>query len=95
MYLQESRMRVILENMKANVEKCSVCQHNKAGSVYSAGLLQPLLALDRVWEDRTMDFIEGLPIMYGHFLTPKHPFSTKEVVALFIRLQRFLGSLTP
>lgn len=86
--------------VKKYVEQCKVCQANKTESVALAGLLQPLPRPDKIWEDLSMDFIEGLPtsqgvdaIMvvvdrlskYAHFVTLKHPFSAKIVVAAFVK----------
>lgn len=81
-------------DVKAYVDKCSICQRNKAAWVSSLGLLQPLPTPYRIWEDINMDFIEGLSkstnydtilivvgrlIKYGYFLPWNTPFTAKEV----------------
>ena len=88
--------------MKSDVKKygesCEVCQINKAESPSPTELLQPLPILERILEDWTMDFIQGLlkakgfdSIMvvvdtlskFGHFVPLKHPFTTKQVTEVF------------
>ena len=90
--------------MKSEVQKyceeCATCQRNKTLALSPAGLLTPLEIPNRIWEDISMDFIEGLPkscgqeiifvvvdrfSKYAHFLGLKHPFDTKMVADLFVK----------
>ncbi|TYK21513.1 Transposon Ty3-G Gag-Pol polyprotein [Cucumis melo var. makuwa] len=48
-------------DIKKYVEQCGICQRNKNEATKPAGVLQPLPIPDRILEDWTMDFIEGLP----------------------------------
>ena len=81
------------------VKGCAVCQKIKAETLAPAGLLQPLPILCEVWDDITLDFIEGLPISQGkdtimvmvdrlsksaHFLTLSHPFTAKTIAEKFV-----------
>ncbi|PKU61934.1 putative mitochondrial protein [Dendrobium catenatum] len=82
------------------VSKCDICQRNKYQACAPSGLLQPLVLPNKIWEEVTMDFIEGLPksdgytvIMvvvdrlskYSHFIPLRHPFSAPTVASTFIR----------
>ena len=61
---QRLAREVYWQGMKAHIHtyvaECSVCQQAKYLSLTSTGLLQALPIPDRVWEDISMDFIEGL-----------------------------------
>lgn len=70
---------------------CETCQKCKGETVASPGLLQPLLIPDKVWQDISLDFIEGLPkaqsksailvvvdrlSKYAHFISLTHPYTS-------------------
>lgn len=91
------------KGMKKDVEnyiqQCFVCQQAKHTHIHLAGLLQPLLIPEEVWQDLSMDFIEGLPKSEGyfvilvvvdrlskftHFLLVKHPYTAASIAKLFL-----------
>lgn len=80
------------------VQECDVCQRNKAENVPSPGLLEPVQVPERVWEDISIDFIEGLSMSFGKsaimvvvdrfskfscFIPPKHPYTAPLVAHVF------------
>lgn len=80
--------------MTQHVLRCTTCQRCKHEQEPYPGLLQPLKIPSQVWEQITMDFIEGMPkfegfdtilvvvdrvTKFGHFIALAHPFTATEV----------------
>lgn len=72
-----------------HVKRCEICQNCKGEHVKSPELLQPLPIPEKVWQDISIDFIEGLQKSHGisvvmvvaerlskyaHFICLKHPY---------------------
>ena len=89
------RESFVLKGMNSEIHKyvaeCDTCQRNKAENISSPRLLNPLHIPNQKWEEISMDFIEGLPILdgkekilvvdrltkYAHFIGVKRTDSTK------------------
>ena len=63
------RERFSWKGLKADVLKyvneCPTCQQNKVEHTHPAGLLHPLPIAIQKWESISMDFITGLPKVFG------------------------------
>lgn len=81
------------------IKRCPTCQRCKYETAAYPGLLQPLPIPERVWEEVSMDFIEGLPksmgqevilvvvdrlSKYAHFVTLSHPYTAVEVAQAYL-----------
>jgi hypothetical protein len=80
------------------VRACATCQRNKTENLHPAGLLQPLEVPAQVWQDSSLDFVEGLPKVHGksviltvvdrfskyaHFIPLSHPYTAILVARAF------------
>jgi hypothetical protein len=87
------------------IKGCAVFQKIKAETMAPTSLLQPLPIPYQVWDDISLDFIEGLPTSQGkdtimvvidmfsksaHFLPLTHPFTAK-TMALWKELSSSTG----
>jgi hypothetical protein len=80
------------------VRACVVCQKNKTELLQPGGFLQPLPVPSAVWQDISLDFVEGLPKVagksviltvvdrlskYAHFIPLGHPYTAESVAGAF------------
>lgn len=87
------------QDVTAYVQACDTCQRIKTGNQLPGGLLQPLPIPHHIWQDISMDFIEGLPKSYGkdcilvvvdrltkggHCIALSHPFTATTVAQAFL-----------
>ncbi|RVW92515.1 Transposon Tf2-8 polyprotein [Vitis vinifera] len=87
------------KNIQDYIQQCATCQKTKSETLAPAGLLQPLPIPCLVWDDISLDFIDGLPssqgkdsIMvvvdrlskYAHFIALSHLFSAKMIAEKFV-----------
>ena len=82
--------------IQSYVAACPVCQRNKYSTLSPNSLLQPLPIPHHIWEDLSLDFIEGLPkskgwdtilVVVDRLSMPiwlKHPFTVVSVAVVFV-----------
>ncbi|KAL8131129.1 hypothetical protein AgCh_007165 [Apium graveolens] len=93
-YWPQMKQKVI-----AYVQACDICQRIKSSHTFPGGLLQPLPIPTQIWEDVSMDFVEGFPksdgkdsilvvvdrfTKIGHFIALSHPYSATDIAQTFL-----------
>lgn len=92
--VQQFYWSLMFQLVQDYINRCTTCHKTKSETLQPAGLLQPLLIPCQVWEDISLDFVEGLPnslgrdaifvvvdrlSKYAHFISLSHPFTAKPV----------------
>lgn len=87
------------EDVRAYVQRCTVCQQAKSEHVRLPGLLNPLPVPIDAWSIISLDFVEGLPksrnfncilividkfTKYDHFIPLSHPYTALIVAQKFV-----------
>jgi transposase InsO family protein len=87
------------KEVKLYTQDCPVCQKNKSENTPYQGLLAPLPIPVQAWTHISMDFVECLPhskgknvilvivdrfTKYSHFIALSHPYTTKDVVDIYM-----------
>lgn len=88
------------KNVREFVRECDICARNKAENVAYPGLLQSLSTPNKVWEEISMDFIDGLPSSKGfttiwvmvdrlskfaYFIPLAHPYTAQKLAQIYTR----------
>lgn len=88
------------KQVREYVRACDVCAKNKGENVAYPGLLQPLPTPNRVWEEISMDFIDGLLTSKGfttiwvlvdrlskfsYFIPIAHPYTAQKLAQLYMK----------
>lgn len=58
--------RCLKQDVEEFIKKCATCQQDKHLNSHPAGLLKPLSVPQGVWQDISLDFVEGLPKSEGY-----------------------------